>query len=395
MAWNEPGGPNKGQDPWGGGGRGGNQGDGPPDLDEAIRKLQSKLSGLFGGKGGGNAGGDDPVGGGGGGLIGSLGIGTIVLIAVVVWALSGIYIVNDGQRGVVLTFGAYSDTKTPGPNWHARFIQSVEIVNVEQIRTAEIGTRLDEKLMLTQDENIVDVHFVVQYRVSDPRAYLFNVRSPDQTLREATESAVREIVGKSTLDFVITVGRVEVAQQARELIQTILDNYDAGLVVTSINMQDAQPPEQVQDAFADAVRAREDEERLKNEAEAYANDIVPRARGAAARLLEEAEAYRARVIAEAEGRAQRFSLLLAEYRQSPEVTRDRLFIEALEDIFSSTTTVMVDVRESNSMLYLPIDRMVPQDGRATSQAPRTSLPGNSPESAPARASDRLRSREVR
>ncbi|QKT04698.1 FtsH protease activity modulator HflK [Ectothiorhodospiraceae bacterium 2226] len=383
MAWNEPG--SGGKDPWGGRNSGSNQG--PPDLDEMIKKLQSRVSGMFGGRGG----------SGGGGGASPMGIGLIFVVAIVIWALSGIYIVDEGKRGVVLMFGAYHTTTLPGPHWHPRFIQSVEVVDIEQVRGVELGMRADERLMLTQDENIVDIRFVVQYRVNDAHNYLFNVRDPDGTLRQAMESAVREIVGKSTLDFVITGGRTQVAMQTHELMQQILDNYQAGLEVTSVNMQDAQPPEQVQEAFADAVRAREDEERLKNEAEAYANDIIPRARGQAARILEEADGYRARMIAEAEGQSSRFSQVLAEYQRAPDVTRERLYIETIESVFSSTNKVLVDVKGANNMMFLPLDRVMQQaaagaGGQAVQHREPQSL-GQPVDSRQQR--DRARSREVR
>jgi membrane protease subunit HflK len=356
MAWNEPGG-SGGRDPWGGR----DQEQGPPDLEEVVRKLQDRLGGLFGGKGGG-------TGGGWFGRPGAPGIWLVVGVLVVLVALSGFYIVDPAERGVVLRFGKYVETTTPGLHWRFPFLESVEPVNVERIRTVEVGYRSGrsaqetvsvpkEALMLTQDENIVDVEMAVQYRVKSAPDYLFSVKDPDMVLRNVTESAVREVIGKSTMDFVLTEGRAEIAARTEQLIQEIVDRYKAGLLVTSVNMQNAQPPEEVQAAFADAIKAREDEQRQKNEAEAYANDILPKARGGAARRLEEANAYRSRVIAEAEGEASRFTQVLAAYRKAPEVTRERLYLDAIQDVLSSTGKVVLDVQQGNNLLVLPLDQL--------------------------------------
>ncbi len=350
MAWNEPGG-SGGKDPWGGR----NDEQGPPDLDEVIRKLQNKLGGLFGGGGG------APSGGG----MGFGGFGLILVIAFLVWLFSGIYIIEEGKRGVVLQFGAYKETTMPGPHWYPRFIESIEKVDVSGVRSIELGYRTDESLMLTQDENIVDVKFAVQYQVKDPKDYLFNVRDPDLTMREAMESAVREIVGKSEMDFVITGGRSEVVNRAQQLTQDILDQYKTGLVVTQLTMQDAQAPQQVQGAFADAVKAREDEQRLKNEAEAYSNDVLPKARGRAARLIEEANAYKEQVIAEAEGETSRFLSVLEEYRKAPQVTRKRLYLDTLESVLHKSSKVVVDIQGSNNLLYLPLDKLMQRSATGT------------------------------
>jgi len=383
MAWNEPGN-SGGKDPWGGR----NNEQGPPDLDEVVRKLQDKFGGLFGqGRG---------KGGGGGASAGSFGM--VLLLAAALWALSGIYIVDEGQRGVVLQFGSYKETTMPGLNWYPRFIQTVETVDISSVRSIELGRRADEALMLTQDENIIDVKFTVQYQVKDARDYLFNVRDPDQTLREATESAIREIIGQSEMDFVITGGRSEVVQRIRVLVQDILDRYRAGLTVVNLNMQDAQAPEQVQGAFADAVKAREDEQRLKNEAEAYANDVLPRARGQAARLIEEANAYRDQVIAAAEGETARFLSVLAQYEKAPAVTRKRLYLESMEAVLGQSSKVLVDTKGGNNLLYLPLDKLMQRD------APLGTSGGSDSFSAPAapaqqrtdtRLRDNLRQREVR
>lgn len=364
MAWNEPGG-SKDNDPWGNK----NKGDqGPPDLDEVIRKMQNKLGGLFGGKKGGG-GGDGRTPGKGG----ATGMGIIILVVVGGWLLYDmVHIIQPAERGVVLRFGKYVDTIQPGLNFRLpRPIETVERVDVAQIRNVEIGYRSSsggrsttstsvgsESLMLTRDENIVDAQFAVQYRIKSARDYLFNVRNPDLTLREATESAVREVVGKSNMDFVLTEGRGEIVNRIQALTQDILDRYETGLVVTSVNMQDAQPPDQVQDAFDDAVKAREDRVRLINEAEAYSNNVLPRARGAAARQIEEANAYKEEVVAKAEGEAQRFENILAEYTAAPEVTRQRLYLETMEEVLSNSSKVMVDVEGGNNIMYLPLDRII-------------------------------------
>ncbi|MBI5461251.1 MAG: FtsH protease activity modulator HflK [Gammaproteobacteria bacterium] len=375
MAWNEPGG---GKDPWSGqGGRGGDQG--PPDLDELVRKLQSKMGGLFGGRSGG-------VRGGGGGLFP---LGAIVAVAITIWLLfGGFYVVDEGKRGVELRFGKFSQVTMPGPHWHIPYpIEQVELVDVEQRRFVEVGYRSAggggtsnaqtvprEALMLTQDENIVDIRVAVQYQVKDARAYLFNVRDPDDTLKQATESAIREIIGKSKMDFVLTEGRGEVAIQAKTLIQAILDQYEIGMLVTTVNLQDAQPPEEVQGAFVDAIKAREDEERQKNEAKAYANEVIPKARGAAARQLEEANGYKLSVIAKAEGEASRFEQMLTEYAKAPEVTRKRLYLDTMQDVLARSNKVTVDVSKGNNMLYLPLEQML-QSGAAIAAQPRSYTEG--------------------
>jgi len=361
MAWNEPGG-SKDDDPWGGGGKSNQQG--PPDLDEVVRKIQDKFGGIFGGKKRGTGGGS------GANAPGKFGIGIIVIVVLLLWGLSGFYIVDEGKRGVVLQFGKYKTTAQAGLRWHVPYpVESVDIVNVDQNRTVEIGYRSGgtelatrsiprESLMLTQDENIIDIEFAIQYRVKDAKDYLFNVRDPDVTLGAATESAVREIIGKSKMDFVLTEGRSEVAQRAEKLIQDILDLYKSGLQVISVNMQDAQPPEQVQAAFSDAVKAREDEQRSINEAEAYSNDVIPRARGTKARLMAEAEAYKEKVIAQAEGEASRFLQVMTEYKKAPEVTRERLYLETIEEVMNNTSKVMLDVKDGGNVLFLPLDRLL-------------------------------------
>ena len=363
MAWNEPGG-SGGKDPWGGR----NNEQGPPDLDEIVRKLQNKLNGLFGGGRGGRGSDDNGQGGGGSAIspgMGAGGFGAILIVALLVWALSGIYIIDEGNRGVVTTFGKYTDTTMPGPHWHARFIQNVDKVNVSGVRSIELGLRLEESLMLTQDENIVDVKFAVQYQVGNPANYLFNARNPDETMRQVMESAVREIVGQSEMDFIITAGRSEVVNRAQALMQSTLDHYGTGLVISQLTMQNAQAPRQVQGAFADAVKAREDEIRLRNEAEAYANDLLPRARGRAARFIEEASGYREQVIAEAEGETARFLSVLGEYRKAPEVTRKRLYLDAMESVLYNSSKIIVDTEGGNNLLYLPLDKLMQRDSSAS------------------------------
>ena len=362
MAWNQPDGDGSGRDPWGN--RGGKQ-SGPPDLDELLGNLQRRLQGLFRGGGGGSGG---RPGGGGMGLrsFGTRGLAIIVAIVVLGWGLAGIYIIEPAEQGVVLRFGRYLETTGSGPHWAPYFIDSIEKVNVEEIRRAEIGYRSDggdrpvppESLMLSRDENIVDVQFAVHYRIKDAQNYRFRVRDPDLTLRQATESAIREVVGRNIMDFVLTDGRAEVAQQIRVLTQDILDRYETGLLVTTVNMQRAQPPNQVRDAFSDAVKAREDEERYKNEARAYAAEILPRARGEAIAMLERAEGYKQRVINEAQGDASRFTSVLTEYSKSPEVTRQRLYIDAMQNVLSNSTKVLVDVEGGNNLLYVPLDKLL-------------------------------------
>ncbi|HDY85709.1 hypothetical protein LCGC14_0565950 [marine sediment metagenome] len=373
MAWNEPGKDDK--DPWGN-----NRGnDGPPDLDDVLRNLKNKLGGMFGGSSS-NSSNEQPTGQGG-----AIGLGLIAAVVFVVWLASGIYIVEPAEQGVVVRFGAYTDTTTSGPHWHLPYpIETVEVVDVEQIRNIEIGYRstdgrsantiLSESLMLTQDENIVDLKIAVQYRIKDASHYLFNVRNPDLTLRQMTESAVRETVGTSKMDFVLTEGRSAIAAGTEVLLQSMLDIHETGLMITSVNMQDVQPPEQVQAAFADVVKAREDEVRQKNEAEAYANDVVPRARGAAFRLVQEAEAYKSQIMAKAEGETSRFLQVMNEYEKAPLITKERLYLDTMESVYSKTQKVMVDVsKESNNVLYLPLDKMRGGSSEASSRINPDSL----------------------
>ena len=368
MAWNEPGGGNK--DPWSGKG-GGDQG--PPDLDEVVRKLQERLGSLFGGKkssGGGSPGGSGGGGGGyglpSGGLSGrTLGIvGGIILI---LWLASGIYIVGPAERGVVMRFGKYVNTTDPGPHWRFPFpIESVTTVNVD-----EVSTFSHQAAMLTKDENIVDVELTIQSRIQDAADYLFQDQDPNRTLRDATETVVRKTIGGSRLDFILTEGRGAIATTIQERVQALMDQYRTGLLVTSVNMQPAKPPEQVKEAFDDAIKAREDKERSENKAEAYANQILPQARGEAARILADAKAYRDKVIAESEGEAARFSAVLAEYLKAPEVTRQRLYLDTMERVLGESSKVMLDVEEGgNSLLYLPIDQLLKQRHGANASPPQ-------------------------
>ncbi len=344
--------------------------DGPPDLDELWRDFNRKLSGLFSGKGSsGGGGGDggnitpDPTGAG-------IGAGLILGLVALVWLGSGFFIVQEGQQAAVMSFGRFSHTVDAGLKWRAPYpFQSHEIVNLTQLRSVDVGsnaimqaTGLRDSSMLTRDENIVDIRFTVQYRLSDTRQYLFENRSPDEAVLQASESAVREIVGSSTMDSVLYEQRDAIAEKLIGSIQSQLKKIKAGVVVTNVNVQSVQAPEQVQAAFDDAFKAGADRERLKNEGQAYANDVIPKAQGTAARLREEAAGYSARVVAQAEGDAQRFKAVLAEYQKAPGVTRDRLYIDTMQQIYSNVTKVMVDSRQGSNLLYLPLDKIIQQSG---------------------------------
>lgn len=333
----------------------------PPDLEELLRKLNEKVAAMMGGKGGrGNAGGGIP------GPAFAGGLGLIAVIAVLIWLGSGFYIVDESQRGVVLRFGKMVETTQPGPRWHLPFpVESVEIVNLSQVRTVEVGYRdnvknkmLKESLMLTDDENIIDIQFAVQYFLKDPADYLFNNRTPDESVRHAAETAIREVVGKSKMDFVLYEGREQVASAATKLMQEILDRYKSGILISKLTMQNAQPPEQVQAAFDDAVKAGQDRERQKNEGQSYANDVVPRARGTASRLTQEAEGYKQSVIANAEGDVSRFKQILVEYDKAPAVTRERMYLDMMQQVMGNISKVMVDQKSGSSLLYLPLDKLI-------------------------------------
>lgn len=359
MVWNEPGG-GRGKDPWEG--RGGGE---PPDLDEVARKMKERFRGLFGG------------GQGNGGRFGLGILIALILLALLIWEIT--YIIQPPERGVVLRFGAYVATLEPGLNFRLpRPIESVEVINVDQIRSFEHrGT------MLTQDENIVDVELAVQYRIKDAQDYTFNIFRPDATLAQTNESATRTIIGKSKLDFVLTEGRAQISSEVKELTQQILDLYSAGVLITSVNMQPAKPPDEVKSAFDDAIKAREDEQRLINEAEAYQNEITPKARGAAARITEDSHAYRSRVIVQAQGEANRFQQLLVEYEKAPEVMRRRLYLETMEAVLSSTPKVLLDAKGGNNLMYLPIDKLIE---RKEVEVPLTTTLPSPPEAAPETAS---------
>lgn len=355
MSWNEPGGNKK--DPW----SGRDQQETPPDLEEVMRSLQEKLGGLFGGDGGGSF--DGKKDGANKALV-----SLAVAVPLVIWAATGIYIVDEGNRGVVTRFGKYVETTLPGPHWRLPSpIESHAIVNVEKQRSIEVGYRSGggrqqastvekEALMLTKDENIVNVGLSVQYRIDNPFNFLFNLPpDPAPTLVQVTESAERGVIGRNSMDFVLTEGRTVIAEEIKAEIQQVLDSYASGIQVVAVNIKDVQPPEDVQNAFMDATKAREDEQRLQNEANAYYQEIVPKANGAASRIRQEAEAYKQNLIAKAEGEANRFEKLLAEYQKAPEVTRERLYLDAMQTVLEKTNTVLLDVKSGNNLIYLPMD----------------------------------------
>jgi membrane protease subunit HflK len=354
MAWNEPGGNGKGdkdKDPWGG-----NNQDGPPDLDEVVRKMQQKFGGIFGGKKGkGNGRGDssEPS---------PIGFYALVFgVLAVMWlAYDMVYTIQEAQRGVVLRFGKYVDTMQPGLNFRLpRPIEKVYKIDVKKIYNFS-----DKASMLTADETLVQVEVFVQYQIQQPEKFLFDVRwpngNPDSVLRSIMESSVRDVIGKSSMDQVLTEGRIDIAVRTRRLMQEILDEYETGLLISELKLQDARPPEAVKAAFDDAIKAREDEERAKNEAEAYSNDIIPKARGTSARDVADAVAYKAQVIDQAKGDASRFEQLLAEYEKAPGVTRDRLYLETVESVLANNRKVMIDLDSGNNMMYLPLDQLMNQ-----------------------------------
>jgi membrane protease subunit HflK len=384
--------------------------EGPPDLDELWRDFNRRLGGLFGGKGGPRR--EEPEGGGPSFQpdmrSAGIGVGLIALVVLLVWAGSGFFIVQEGQQAVVSTFGKYSYTSDAGFQWRFPYpFQAHETVPVTQLRSKEIGrnnvvqaTGLRDSSMLTQDENIIDIRFTVQYRLKDARAYLFENRDPDSAVEQAAESAVREIVGRSKVDSVLYEQREALSTDLVKSVQAQLDRYNAGILVVNVNVQNVQVPEQVQAAFNDAVKAGADRDRLKNEGQAYSSDVVPKARGTAARLREEAQGYKQRVIAQADGDAQRFRSVLAEYQRAPAVTRDRLYIETMQQIYSSVSKVMVDSRNNSNLLYLPLDRLIQQSSVTPGPAatsPATNAPETGSSTAPAttdaRSRDGGRSRE--
>ena len=350
----------------------------PPELDEVIKDFKNKFNSTFGGGSSGRTGASKAAKGS---------FKYIFILAFIVWMATGIYIIDPAERGVVLRFGAFQTSTTQGPHWHIPYpVESVYKVNVEQVRSAEIGFRnaqnsysggvSSESLMLTRDENMVDVKLAVQYKIANAQDYLFNVSNPELTLSHVVQSIIRQVVGDNTMDFVLTTGRDQVAQEVKTASQALINDYGLGIQITAVTMQDAQPPVQLKAAFDDVVKAREDEQRYINEARAYANDIVPKARGASQRLLAEAEAYKSEVVSKSEGEAYRFSQILTEYTKAPGVTKERLYRETLEDVLSNTNKVIVD-SNSNSLMYLPIDQLI-NSNRVTRSGSSTSTYNQTP-----------------
>ena len=375
MAWNDP--------QWGK-----KNNSGPPDLDELWKQLNQRINSLFGGKGGGKDGGDQGGGTMGGRPPAAL-AGLLVGLAVLVWLASGFYIVDQGKKGVVQRFGKLTQTTEAGAQWRLPWpFESHQVVNVDGVRTIEVGYRgksknLAESLMLTDDENIVDLQFAVQYNLKSAEDFLFinryeNIEDGDDVVRQAAETAMREVVGKNKMDFVLNVGRTEVAVSAKKLMQEILDRYKTGINVSQVTLQNVQAPEQVLAAFEDVQKANQDRDRLKNEAQAYANDVVPRARGVAARLLQEAEGYRQKVIANAQGEASRFSQVLTEYQKAPVVTRQRLYLDSMEQVMTRSTKVVVDQKGGNNLLYLPLDKLQQMVSQPYAATPEVLSPSSSP-----------------
>ena len=363
MAWNEPGG-NK--DPWGNK----NNQDGPPDLDEIVKKMQAKFSGILGGKksGGGSGSGDGEVGS-------PLFLPLIIGIALIIWVLSGIYIIDPAERGVELRFGKYTVTKGPGPHWHYPYpIETVEKINVDGLREST-----HKATMLTKDENLLQIELAVQYQVDSAENYLFKVRDREKTIQEASESALREVVGSKKLDDIFSVsgGREVLVLETEKNIQSILNTYNTGFIVRKVNLKSAQPPQEVQNAFEDAIKAREDEDRYKKQAEAYERDIIPKAEGDAQRLNEESEAYKQQKIAQAEGETSRFLQTLNEYTKAPEITRKRLYLETMEEVLSRSTKVMVNVSNGNNIMYLPLDQIMKSRSQGSGGSSSSFIPEHS------------------
>nr|WP_320135962.1 FtsH protease activity modulator HflK [uncultured Amphritea sp.] len=387
MAWNEPGGNGNNQDPWNSGGdrRGGGKKDqGPPDLDEALQKLQEKLSGIFG-KGGGNKG----TGGSGPSSSSSAGFFAVVVVVVLVgWAAMGFYTVDQQERGVVLRMGKYQETVMPGLQWNPPLIDEVITANVTRVSAYE-----HRSLMLTEDENIVDVSMTVQYVISDPVNYALKVRDPNGSLQNAAESALRHTVGSSEMNSILTAGREVLGSDVKLRLQNFMDAYQTGLRITQINIKEAKAPSQVQDAFDDVIKAREDEQRSINQSESYRNGIVPEARGIAQRMKEEANGYRERVVAQAKGDAQRFSSLLTEYQKAPEVTRERLYLDAMEEVLSKNSKVLIDVEGGNNMMYLPLDKLVENRPRTSTGSSSGRLNSSELQDVTDQVIDQLRQRQ--
>lgn len=387
MAWNEPGGNSNDKDPWGG--RRGGDRQGPPDLDEALRKLQDNLNGIFGGRKGRGGEGGSGAGGGKGGL----GLFAVVFgVLAALWLYSAVYVVDEQEQAVILRFGKYYETVGPGLNIYLPPIDRKFQENVTRERAYS-----KQGQMLTEDENIIEVPLTVQYRISNLQEFVLNVDQPEISLQHATDSALRHVVGSTTMDSVLTEGREQMAAEVKDRLQRFLDTYKTGITVTQVNIQSAAAPREVQEAFDDVIRAREDEQREKNQAEAYANGVIPEARGQAQRIIEEANGYRDEVIARAQGEAERFNQLVTEYRKAPEVTRERLYLETMQEVLSNTSKVLVGGDGQNNLLYLPLDKMV--DGRVpVAPATGSALAPAAVDVTPRQASDlqrELRTRESR
>jgi modulator of FtsH protease HflK len=397
------------QKPEGNGGRGQGPNQGPPDLDELWRDFNRKLGGLFGGRRRPDNGGNNNFGGGGNFQpdmkSAGIGAGLVAAVVILIWLGTGFFIVQEGQQAVITQFGRYKSTVGAGFNWRLPYpIQRHELVFVTQIRSVDVGrdnvvkaTGLRESAMLTEDENIVEIKFAVQYRLNDARAYLFESKNPSETVVQAAETAVRDVVGKMKMDSALAEERDQIAPRVRALMQTILDRYKVGIEVVGINLQQGgvRPPEQVQAAFDDVLKAGQERERAKNEAQAYANDVIPRAVGAASRLSQESNAYKARVVAQAQGDAQRFKSVLAEYQRAPQVTRDRMYIDTMQQIYSNVTKVMVDSRQGSNLLYLPLDKIMQQVAQGTVAAPEApaAAAGSTAPAAPSGMSSDSRTRD--
>ena len=361
MAWNEPGNNGDKKDPWK---NRGNKEQGPPDLDKVFQDLANKIGGIFGGK---------PKPGGVSGNGGKFGIGIILAILLVVWFFSGLYTIKEAERAIVLRFGQFHGLEDPGLRWKPTFVDTIEVVDINAILSLSAGGD-----MLTKDENVVRVEFLVQYRIVDPRAYKFSVTNADDSLSQATDSALRYVVGHSLMDDVLTSGREVVRQNTRETMQAIIDPYNLGLEIVDVNFKDARPPEEVKDAFDDAIAAQEDEERFIKEAEAYAREIEPRARGQVKRMEQEASAYMQRVTLEADGKVARFAKLLPEYQMAPEVTRQRLYLETMEAVYSNTSKVLIDVEGGGNMMYLPLDKIMQNQSSIQRTLPQSQSRVNQP-----------------
>ena len=359
MAWNEPGNNGNDNDPWGGGRRGGDQG--PPDIDEVIKNLTKKFNGLFGGTGGGGTGGTSA--GAPGGMSPGL-LAGMVVVAAVIWGFMGFYIVDEAERGVVLRFGRVLDeTVGPGLHWNPPLIDEVSRVNVSEVNSKTYENRA----MLTTDENIIDIAVTVQYRIEDPVDYVIAVSDPERSLDNAAESALRHEVGSNFMDQILTTGRDQIAAAVQERLQDYMEIYNTGIRVARVNVVDAQPPDAVRPAFDDVIRAREDEQRAQNQAQQYANQRIPEARGEAQRQIEQANAYKQEVIAKAEGEASRFDQLFIEYEKAPEVTRQRLYIDAMQDVMTASSKIMIDVEGGSNMLYVPLDKILEQNANNPSR----------------------------